>query len=67
VTGWVVDSASATDIAKIVLDLAGDAGRRQQASEAAPAFVRQKFGLARMIHETLQVYALGDDAPETAR
>jgi glycosyltransferase involved in cell wall biosynthesis len=58
VTGYLVESAAAADIAQAVLKVAGDPGFRLEVLDDGPAFVRRKFGLERMIRETLDIYAL---------
>ena len=64
-TGWVLANHHAADIANIVLQLLADTAWRAQAKSQARYFVEQRFGLARMLHETLQSYS--SSQPELAQ
>lgn len=55
-TGWLVEIPDATIIAERVLYVLGNPEWAKQAAILAPEFVRERFGLERMIKETLAVY-----------
>ena len=55
-TGWIVDPPDAAELARCVGWLLGDAAARARAAAAGPEFVRARFGLRRMIDETMQAY-----------
>ena len=57
-SGWVVDSDDPADVANTVANLISNPRALTTAREQGPAFVRLKFGVDRMIAETLQAYAL---------
>jgi glycosyltransferase involved in cell wall biosynthesis len=56
VTGHVVAAADPTEIAKRVLAVLGDAQWRSRVKTEGPRFVEERFGLGRMIKETLALY-----------
>lgn len=58
-TGWVVDEATPEAISAQVLALRNAPQVLARAAAAAPGFVRDNFGVERMIQETLEVYGLG--------
>jgi len=58
VTGVLVRDGSAATIAARVLEILDNAGWRAAAKSAGPAFVERRFGLDRMVEETLAVYGL---------
>src|SRR5579884_1467892 len=62
VSGWIVDPPDAGRLSERVTWLLGDRARRQRAGAAGRAFVRQRFGLERMIEETLEVYGFADSS-----
>jgi glycosyltransferase involved in cell wall biosynthesis len=57
-SGWVVDPPEADRLAARVCRLLSDPAARAVARTAGPAFVRSRFGLQRMVHETLAVFGL---------
>jgi len=57
-SGWVVDSDNPAEVANTVANLISNAKALTTAMEQGPAFVRLKFGVDRMIAETLRAYAL---------
>jgi glycosyltransferase involved in cell wall biosynthesis len=57
-TGTVVRQRDAVAIAEAVLALAGDGAALSRARREGPRFVRAKFGMARMIAETIEAYGL---------
>jgi glycosyltransferase involved in cell wall biosynthesis len=59
VTGVVVHSDDATSLADAVVGCLRDASFGEQASREGPAFVERKYGVDRMIKETLEVYDFG--------
>ncbi len=62
VTGWVCESPEATAIAQRVVAALADAAWMATASRRGPRFVEERFGVARMIDETLALYGLSPDA-----
>lgn len=58
VSGFLADPAEPDVIATRVLDWLGNPDRMVQAREAGPKFVADRFGLARMVDETLALYGL---------
>jgi glycosyltransferase involved in cell wall biosynthesis len=57
-TGTVVQRRDAAAIAEAVLALAVDRAALARARREGPRFVATKFGMARMIAETLEVYGI---------
>ena len=57
-SGWVVDPPDADRLARCVGWLLGDPSARAQARTAGPRLIRMRFGLQRMIDETMQAYDL---------
>ncbi|MFD2235137.1 glycosyltransferase [Phaeospirillum tilakii] len=55
-TGWLLERDDAPHAAEVVLRLLRDPEWRRRAGEQARAFVRQRFGLERMLAETLALY-----------
>jgi glycosyltransferase involved in cell wall biosynthesis len=55
-TGWIVDPATATALADRVSRLLADAPLRAACRRAGPAFIEARFGLARMVDDTLAAY-----------
>ena len=71
VSGWIVDPPDADRLARRVGWLLGDPGARAQARTAGPELIRARFGLERMIDETVQAYnlqrlAIGGRRPDDA-
>ena len=64
VTGWIVEEATPQAIADQVLALCSAPELLASAAIAAPSFVHERFGVGRMIAETLEVY--GFHAPPVA-
>lgn len=58
VTGEAVTDATAPKLAQAVLAVLSDPTATQRASTEGPAFVRKRFGLARMLDETVSNYNL---------
>jgi glycosyltransferase involved in cell wall biosynthesis len=58
VSGWIVDPPEAGRLAHHVSWLLGDAAARARARAAGPELIRARFGLQRMIDETVQAYDL---------
>jgi glycosyltransferase involved in cell wall biosynthesis len=58
VTGWICDSADPGRIAKRVVSLFHDDITMQNAARLGPSFIERRFGMQRMIEETLRVYNL---------
>jgi glycosyltransferase involved in cell wall biosynthesis len=55
-TGLFVETSDASALSEAVIRLADDATLRQRFGERGPAFVETRFGLERMLFETLQLY-----------
>ena len=62
VTGLVVASDEVADVADAVLRILKDDGFRATARVQGPAFIGAKYGMERMIAETLAAYRLGKHA-----
>jgi glycosyltransferase involved in cell wall biosynthesis len=60
-TGWIVDSSEAPAIAERVAATLDDTAVRHRVRRAGPRFIAERFGLERMIDETLRAY--GHRAP----
>ena len=58
VTGWTVRQADARALAERVLACVTDKEWAAKARTEGPLFVRQRFGIARMVQRTLDVYGL---------
>jgi glycosyltransferase involved in cell wall biosynthesis len=58
VTGFVARSSEPDHLARLVLDALEDKSWRCEVRNAGPRFVQSRFGLDRMIDETLVVYGL---------
>ena len=56
VSGWIVDPPDAGRLAHHVSWLLGNFGARARARTAGPGLIRARFGLQRMIDETVQAY-----------
>ena len=56
VTGYVVAVATPAEIAKRVLAVLGDAQWMSRVKTEGPKFVEKRFGLARMVRETMALY-----------
>jgi len=57
-TGWVVTDGKAKSLAARVLQILSDPEWASAARHAAPAFVRSRFGLRRMLVETVALYGI---------
>jgi len=62
VTGWTVRDADAGSLAERVLHCMSNRAWRQPATERAPVFVRERFGIATMLRRNLEVYGIPPDA-----
>ncbi len=62
VTGWIVEEPDPQAIAERVVWVLSDPTARTSARQAGPAFVSRRFGLRRMVSETLLAYNVD---PET--
>jgi glycosyltransferase involved in cell wall biosynthesis len=58
VTGYLIDSAEPAVIAKRIVQILQAADWRASVQTAGPAFVERRFGLDRMIAETLALYGI---------
>ena len=63
VTGWIVDPPNVAALADRLVLLRDDPVARQQAQRRGPAFVRRRFGVGRMIDETLRLYGMKATGP----
>ena len=59
-SGFIVDEPDAARIADQVLAVLSSPDRLSTARTAGPAFVEARFGMQRMIKETLAAYGLGE-------
>jgi glycosyltransferase involved in cell wall biosynthesis len=66
-SGWVVDPPDADRLARCVSWLLGDAGARARARTSGPELIRARFGLQRMIDETVRSYGLRRSAASGSR
>jgi len=57
-SGWIVDPPDADRLAQCVSWLLADPSAQAQARFAGPELIRTRFGLQRMINETVQAYDL---------
>jgi glycosyltransferase involved in cell wall biosynthesis len=57
ITGRIVWSETADEIASAVLAVLNDDGFRARASQAGPGWIERRFGIGRMIDDTLRAYA----------
>ena len=55
-TGWVLENDSPTGAAAVIVRLLGDKQWLERAGKAAPDFVKRRFGMDRMLDETLKIY-----------
>lgn len=62
VTGWLVEDATPAALADRVCQLFAEAPLRHRARQRGPEFVRNKFGVARMIEETWNAYGYASQA-----
>jgi glycosyltransferase involved in cell wall biosynthesis len=58
VSGWIVDPPDPEQLARCVSWLLWDPGARSEAGAAGPELIRARFGLRRMIDETVNAYDL---------
>jgi glycosyltransferase involved in cell wall biosynthesis len=58
VTGWVVDVDSPQALADAVIHIRRDSNVAAHAAMRGPSFVRERFGISRMIAETLSAYGI---------
>lgn len=58
VTGWTVREADAHALAERALTCLTNSAWAARARAEAPSFVRERFGIAAMLHRTLDVYGL---------
>lgn len=64
VSGFVSTSATADELARQVLTVLSSEQLRSVVRAAAPGFVLERFGLARMVDETLSLYGFAKVAPD---
>ena len=58
VSGWVVDVNSPEALAEAVINIQRNPSLAASAALRGPLFVRQHFGMSRMIAETLDAYGM---------
>jgi glycosyltransferase involved in cell wall biosynthesis len=63
ITGWLVDEPTPAGLSERVLAVLADPAWRKQVRDEGPRFVAARFGLDRMIAETLALYDLEPDQP----
>lgn len=63
VSGTVVETMEVEALAAACLSFLGDRGRREHARVQGPAFIRDRFGMERMLKETAEAYFGGDAGP----
>ena len=56
VTGWMVESDGAPQLAEEVVSILRDSDRLKQAKAQGPAFVKRAFSMEQMVEETMGVY-----------
>ncbi len=67
-SGWIVHSGTPREAADVIGSLIRDKDRARRAAAAAPAFVRTRFGMRRMLEETALAYGgLAPRGDEPAR
>ncbi len=64
VTGWTVGQADAHTLTEHVVACVVDKEWTAKARVEGPLFVRRRFGIARMVQRTLEVYGLGSPATQ---
>ena len=57
-SGWLLEEPDADALAKAVLQVLFDPNLRAAAAVRGPAFVRRRFGMDRMLRETLDLYGV---------
>jgi len=62
-TGWLLEDARSDAAAAVIVRLLTDQGWLRQARKDAREFVRERFGVERMLDETLGVYGYGSHPP----
>ena len=58
ITGWIIESRSAEEIAERVLFVLDNDEWREKACQSSPKMAAQRFGMDRMVDETLQFFKL---------
>ncbi|HZT87352.1 MAG TPA: glycosyltransferase [Stellaceae bacterium] len=58
VTGWIVDEPSVTELSNRLLWLRANTAAFLWAQHRGPVFVREKFGVNRMVNETVDLYGV---------
>lgn len=58
ITGWIVDNPAAAALADCLVTLHENPAARLAAQRRGPEFVKQKFGVTRMVEETLRLYGM---------
>lgn len=58
VTGWVLDNDEIIDAANQIIRLIRDENWRDQARLSMSTFIREKFGMEKMLNKTLSVYGV---------
>jgi len=57
-TGWIVETRNPDQLGDRLLDILSDDRLRQRVRTLAPQFVAERFGLDRMIDETVELYGI---------
>ena len=64
-TGLFVEHSSNNDLVAALIALADDGDLRQRLGDKGPAFVGERFGLQRMLSETMQLYGISQSEART--
>jgi glycosyltransferase involved in cell wall biosynthesis len=62
-SGWLVEEPHADALAKAVLQALSDPNSKATAAVRGPAFVKRRFGMDRMLRETLDLYGIKTEPP----
>jgi glycosyltransferase involved in cell wall biosynthesis len=57
-SGWLVDQPDANALAQVVLQVLADRKLKAVAAVCGPAFIKARFGMDRMLRETLDLYGI---------
>jgi glycosyltransferase involved in cell wall biosynthesis len=57
-SGWLVDQPDANALAQVVLQVLADQKLKAVAAVRGPAFIKARFGMDRMLRETLDLYGI---------
>ena len=63
-TGWISPMAKPDCIGQLILDILEKASFAERVRIEGPAFIRQRYGVSKMLRETLDAYGYADLAPK---